>query len=787
MSWRGLHSVWGWWYPPHSLQPERLLAAWQPGARLLRAWKGWLLVYARPRLARAENGPASPVLAVGEGWSSDARLRPAPRHLALRWHGETWQAELHKLAPVDLAELWDWSPLHHKGPLKPALAPTRPVLVQTAPEPVRKIFPSIPPPAPERDQLMQRLNRPAAAPGKNPLLGFFDLMRSFFGSPENQRYMDKMLRLFEQKNWQEALRHAIPLGDSQSQAMQSFLGQLKPRSSLDFTSADRESTSIGTSLHGLDLLKEIYRKALKTLLEAGRIEEAAYVQGELLADAAGAVDLLEKHGKLEAAARLATLKGLPASLQVRLWFEAGRPEVAMILARRYGVQAEALAIMARKSPELANRFRAAWATDLADAGCFSLAISVGWAVREQLEDYEFWLRDALEAAGPGSLEALVFGLQDAGYCERLKLPERLQATFQDYSLLTQPRRRAILERLASTWFETHHPGLKTWACETARKVMRQANSPVPLGDQRILEFLINLSGDPWLRADRPPALGEAAPRLGPWSENLDRIGQTPIYDGLWLGDGRILLALGQAGMVVLSRSGEVSQRLALPAYHLVDGERPLIVNGANLSRFEAGRAQFWCQASLDGWCESHDGYHWLVWWGQQLYTLDLTSADGRALHQRILDYPPREINLSGHTAAVDGGSRLLLLRSPRLDLIREVEVGGGPHLCTPAGVESLSLSGDLWKFRGLPLALEGRFPRFRERNGFCLIESAYAGGVQLLVFPLNNPSHQLSLKLMGANQVRARIQGWLLLVVDSTGRVLIADLKARSWLGQYYF
>ena len=362
----------------------------------------------------------------------------------------------------------------------------------------------------------------------------------------------------------------------------------------------------------------------------------------------------------------------------------------------------------------------------------------------------------------------------------------MHIAFQDHDLLTQPRRRAILERLATTCFETHHPLLKSWAAETARRVMRQANSPVPLGDQRTLDFLINLSGDPWLRADRPPSLGEAAPRIGLWSETIAQAGQTPIYDALWLGDGRILLALGQAGLVVLSRGGAVSQRFALPAYHLVEGERPLILSGTNLSRFDH-KPQFWCQASLDGWCESHDGYHWLVWWGQQVYTIDLTSPEWRALHQRVLDYPPREINLSGQTAAVDGGSRLLLLRSPQLELIREMDVGHGPHLSTPSGLESFSQVGEAWKFRGLPLSLEGQSPSFRERNGFCLIETPYAQGIQLLVFPLNNPSHQLSLKLPGANRVKARIYGWILLVCDSTGRVLVADMKARSWLGQTYF
>lgn len=773
MSWCGYQSIWGLWFPPGWQQPERLLGAWQPGSRLFSAWHGWLLVYAHAPLTSVESCPAMAVLSVGEGWSSHAHLRPPAGQLALRWHGEDWVGDMQ---PLDPAQLWDWQSLQHQTAQQPSLLLIRPLLARsTPPVSIGTILPAVPPPAPEREQLLQRLSRPPEG-GKNPLLGLFDLLRSVFGSPENQRYMNKMLRLFEQKNWQEALRHAIPLGDSESSSMQAFLGQLKPRSSLEFTSPGDGGATLETSLQGLDLLQAIYRRALQSLLEAGRIEQAAYVQGELLADAAGAVDLLEKHGLAEAAARLATLKGLPASLQVRLWFQAGRSEVAMGLARRYGVQAEALQILARKNPELANQFRAAWATDLADAGCISQAISVGWPVRQQLEDYELWLRAGLESAGPASLQALVYGLQDDGYCQRLKLPERLQSLFQDRDLLSQPRRRAILDSLAVTWFETVHPLLKSWAGETARRVMRQANSPVPLGDQRTLEFLINLSGDPWLRADRPPSLGEATPRRGLWSETIVQPGLTPIYDALWLGDGRILLALGQAGMVVLSRGGAVSQRFALPAYQLVEGERPIIVSGNNLSRFEGGATRFWCQASLDGWWESHDGYHWITWLGRQIFTIDLLSQEWRALHQCTLDHPPREIYVSGSTVAAHVGQNLHLLRMPSLEFIRE-------ETSTPSG---LSKSGEKWSFCGQPLALEGPSPQFRKRGDFSLVETPYAQGMQLLAFPCNNPSQQLSIKLPGAKRIQARIHGQILLVCDSTGRVLVADMRARSWLAQFY-
>lgn len=788
VSWQGRQTVWGLWFPPQWQESERLLCAWQPGCRLLQAWRGWLLIYARPQVLQAQQAPAQAVVAVAQGWSSFRKGRPGPNQLALRWHGQNWLGNLAELVPVELADLWDWKELSYELARVAPPALIKPFVVRTAPEPVRQILQAIPPPAPEQEQLLQRLRQPTPpTSAKNPLLGFFDLLKSVFGSPENQRYMNKMLQLFEQKNWQEALRHAIPLNDSAtSSQLGAFLGELKPRSRLEFTSPSQFGASLDTSLHGMDLLKDIYRRALSQLIAAGRIEEAAYVQGELLGDAAGAAELLEQHQRFEAAARLATLKGLPAALQVRLWFQAGRAETAMLLARRYGVQAEALQMLQRKDRQLANQFRAAWATDLADAGRQTEAITVGWSVREQLEDYELWLRSALAAGGPAAVEVLVLGLRDAELTERLGLMEVLQEWFRDFDLLTQPRRRLLLERLAASWLETSHAGLRDWAGQTARRVMRQANSPLPLGNQRTLEFLVNLSGDAWLRADRVPSMGENAPRLGLWSETIEACGHTPLYDALSLGDGRMLVAMGQAGLTVLARGGAVSQRFAQPVYDLIQGERQLLRSGHNLSWFEGNQVRFWCQAALDGWADEHDGYHWLVWLDRQLFQIDLLSPEWRALQSLELAARPLDASLGVDTVGLDLGFELHILRLPQLDSRGRFPIPSGPQLCTSRLVEPFQIHGERLHFRGLQLHLEGKDPQIRERGGFCLIQSAYAQGQELLVFPLDNPSLQFSLKLPGADRLKVRVQGWMLILCDNRGRLLVADLKARTWMGQFF-
>lgn len=783
MSWQGRQLVWGLWFPPDWQQPERLLACWQTGSRLLRAWHGWLLVYAHPQPMGV--APAQRVVALDQGWSSTRQGRPGPQQVALRWHGLDWVGTLADMEPVDLAGLWDWAELDFRPARVRAPGLVKPRLVSSTPESVNQILPAVPPPAPERQQLLQRLSQPAAP--SNPLLGFFDLLKSFFGSPENQRYMNKMLDLFEQKNWQEALRHAIPLNESTpTSELSALLGKLKPRSRLDFTSPNQPAAQIGTSLHGMDLLKDLYRRALRQLVEAGRIEEAAYVQGELLGDAAGAAVLLEEHGYLEAAARLATLKGLPAVLQVRLWFEAGKVETALALARRYRVQAEALQMLQRKNAELANRFRAAWATDLADAGFQAQAIAVGWPVREQLEDYERWLRAALDLGGPAAVEGMALGLRDAELSQRLGLVGILKAWFQEFDLLTQPSRRLLLERLVESGLPTGHTGLRDWAGQTARRVMRQANSPVPLGNQRTLEFLVKLSGDPWLRVDRVRTIGPTVPRMGLWSETIEARGHTPLLDALWLGDGRLLVALGQAGLLVVSRGGAVSQSFAQPAYDLVQGERQLVRSGHNLSWFEGNQLRFWCQADLDGWADQHDGYHWFVWLERQLFQIDLLSPQWKALQCVDLPGTPRDAIFGQSELGLDLGFELVVLHLPDLDPGKSWKIPGGPQLCRSRVVESFQTQGDRLHFRSVQLHLEGRNPRFRERAGLCLVQSDYALGQELLVFPVDHPSQQFHLKLPGADCVKARLKGQMLVVCDNLGRLLVVDLKARAWMGQFF-
>jgi hypothetical protein len=151
-------------------------------------------------------------------------------------------------------------------------------------------------------RLFQRLQRWSA----------MALLRSQLGrvlAHRHARYLSQLLNMFEQGRLDEALRHAIPLGGQSDEPARPALGLPSPRENLAITSGRQSSASFfwGADIHAE--LRRRYRLAVEQLTKAGRIEEAAFVLVELLQATEEAVGLLEKHGKLELAAKVAESRG----------------------------------------------------------------------------------------------------------------------------------------------------------------------------------------------------------------------------------------------------------------------------------------------------------------------------------------------------------------------------------------------------------------------------------------------------------------------------------------------
>lgn len=112
-------------------------------------------------------------------------------------------------------------------------------------------------------------------------------------------------------------------------------------------------------------------------------------------------------------------------------------------------------------------------------------------------------------------------------------------------------------------------------------------------------------------------------------------GPSHLHDAALLPDGKLLLALGEAGACVLARDGRIVARFFEPAYQLVlsdHGDRAIAIAPRGPARRLAKldllqrRAQPWCDVSFDTFAATYDGSLWFVAKGDTAYAIDATAA-----------------------------------------------------------------------------------------------------------------------------------------------------------------
>ncbi|WP_394847020.1 protein phosphatase 2C domain-containing protein [Pendulispora brunnea] len=113
-------------------------------------------------------------------------------------------------------------------------------------------------------------------------------------------------------------------------------------------------------------------------------------------------------------------------------------------------------------------------------------------------------------------------------------------------------------------------------------------------------------------------------------------GAIPIYDAVALPDGRLLVALGEVGVWLLSREGKVLTRFGEPAHQLVisdHGDRAILVAPRGetwrLARLDilARKVRPWCDARIDHFADTFDGAVWYVSRGDTLFAIDVLCTD----------------------------------------------------------------------------------------------------------------------------------------------------------------
>jgi hypothetical protein len=446
------------------------------------------------------------------------------------------------------------------------------------------------------------------------------------------RWLAETLELFEQRRFDEALRRAVPLGEGGGSKPPALS---VPRARADLAIAPargRATSSLGLGGALFDDLRAVYRRAYGALDRAGRTDEAAFVLAELLGANEEAVAYLERAGRLELAARVAEARRLPAEIVVRQWMLAGDVARATRIARAHGAFEAAVAKLARSGAD--GPLRVAWAGALAEAGDFAAAVEVAWPVAEARLVALAWIEAGLAAGGVAAARLLARKLAVVpGSFADVRAAALALAAREDDDAVAE--RRALAEALCEG---PRTAEARSIARAVARALLadRGATGSPPL--HLAVDRLVKLADDGALRSD-VPAVDRASPRPALASASVIRrvdiaaadAGAAIVHDVAPLPGGRVALALGEAGVRVVSRDGRTLFALSEPAHRLVpstSGARALALarrgEATRVARLDlaARRAEVWTEAILDAHAREFDGLAWIVGVGRALHVVD---------------------------------------------------------------------------------------------------------------------------------------------------------------------
>jgi hypothetical protein len=515
--------------------------------------------------------------------------------------------------------------------------------------------PSGPPPAPPGPSMLSRLSEWML---RNTPLG--ELL-----GRRKAEYVRRLFDLFEEGNLQEALRYAIPLGTNElSENARIALGVPGPRESLSIQPSRGGAASVFAGGEQLfSALKERYREAFRRFEREGRIDEAAFILAELLGAHEEAVSFLERHGRFKLAAELAEGRNLSPGLVVRQWLLAKDVARATAIARRSGAFADAVLRLERTHPEQARVLRLLWGETLAESGDWARAVQAVWPITDARALARGWLERGVACGGASGARLLalwVTAFPDGLVAARARVRELLD----DDAPERAPERFAFALTLAG---ESSSADRTAVVVPTVRALLRDRAAGRARFNSDFLTRLLRDAPDGTLRADLPPLTERS--RIA-WNTDVSRPpvhataretddGAFPVHDAVALPDGRLLLALGEAGARLVRADGQPVAHFDVPAFSLVPsvhGDRALAIaprgEVRRLSRLDlvARRATPWCDAAVDTWAPTYDGSVWFVASRSTVMMVDALAKDLRALW-RVPDLPGGSVAVM----AVDAG------------------------------------------------------------------------------------------------------------------------------------
>lgn len=439
-------------------------------------------------------------------------------------------------------------------------------------------------------------------------------------------YIAKMMDMFDRGDWQDALRHAIPMGGEKGEGSGGiFFGLPTVRGDLKINlgggTGSGGSINLGDSV--FNEIREMYRAAFQRLDAQGKHEEAAFILAELLREYTEAVTYLERHGKHREAAMLAEARELPPSLVIRLWLQAGETRRAVMLARRHKAFGEVVTHLESRDPELAKKLRLLWGDSLADAGDFAAAVTVIWSVTEARHIAADWMRRVIDAGGKAGAEML--GRYLVEFSDQPEYVEKAIAILEDELVETAPERTAF-----SSILIPHHAARLTPLKRAAiRALLRDFGNPelrVPT-TWTLIKKLTDDNHDGGigaLRADlphQPPEIPQSSPKAIEITLEANDCGAFAVHDAIALPNGRILVALGEAGARLISPNGRTMFHFNVPTHRLViatHGNAALAVADRGefkrIARLDLirGTARDWCDAEISTFANTYAENQWYV-------------------------------------------------------------------------------------------------------------------------------------------------------------------------------
>lgn len=373
---------------------------------------------------------------------------------------------------------------------------------------------------------------------RTPLRG---LVRS-----KHDRYLRRLTELFERRDWHNALRDAIGIG-------QDGEGRLSLRVPQRRTGAPRPNTALGPGAgpyYGPEVqqhLQSLYRTAAEELERLGRHDEAAFVHADLLGDPAAAVAMYERLGRWTDAAELADGLRLDPDLVVRLWMRAGNKERAIDVARLRGAFSAAIA---RLSAEEGRELRAEWVRERQAAGDHLGAVAAAWPDDTTRPLAMVSIQAGLALGGPAS--SALFAHLVVGWPSARTHTAALALLDSD-----DPQLAGSREHFVDTWL----------ALKGGDRELGSAATRAFVRDGTVAPPALRKVADPLLVADLPKV--SKPHRDVPDLAFPALPAQLVVRDAVALRGDAVLVALGDQGTRLVTADGRTRARWDVPAHQIV--------------------------------------------------------------------------------------------------------------------------------------------------------------------------------------------------------------------------